>query len=103
MERGPDAEAPDAARDVPPAEGALSPGARARKLNDPEGRSVRQRVTQEWQGDVIDGNPVASFPLRRSVMRVTMEDRRDTVAIERFLQAAGTQEGIDLFRFAFHG
>src|SRR5262249_36121330 len=64
---------------------------------------VAEGVAQERQRHVVDRHVALGPSLRLAVVRVTVEDQADRVAVQRLLQPAGPQEGEDGRRLALDG
>src|SRR3954465_1324249 len=78
-------------------------GSDDRQFEDPQRQPIGMEAAHDWERDVIDGNAGRRFALRRTTVGVAMEYSADAVAVERFFEAAGAEEGKDLLGLADDG
>ena len=64
---------------------------------------VGMDLPQEGGRDVVDRHAALGAALQRAVVGVAVDDRHHGIAIQGILQAAATEEGKDLDRFALDG
>src|SRR5690606_5647130 len=68
-----------------------------------EGWAVRERLLEDGDGHVVDGDAAARAALRRARVGVSVERGRDGVPVEGLLQPARPTEGEDLLRLPLDG
>src|SRR5258708_4340900 len=72
-------------------------------MNNAKRQAVREMPLKKGHGDIVNRSALLSSPLGRAVMGMSVKDRLDAIAIERFFQSAGSQESVDFGRFPLHG
>src|SRR5438093_12480540 len=65
-------------------------------VEDAEWRRVGERPRQELSRDVVNGDTGVRFALGPTAMRVAVDDQRHAIRVDRLLEPARSQEGIDL-------
>src|SRR5436190_23308099 len=74
-----------------------------RKLDFPVGRPLRGAAFEQGKRDVEDGNPVGGGAVGRPVVGVSVEHRGGAVPVQRLLETAGPEAGMELRRRAQDG
>src|SRR5262245_16361383 len=69
-------------------------------LNDAEVRLIWLGAGHQRHRDVVDGNEILGAPLGTATMRVTVKHHRHGEPADRILEAARTDERVDLGRLA---